>query len=68
MKLVANWRLILRRSWSVRLSLVAALLDGLLMGWVAFSDVVPPAWFMAVAVLLNLGVPVVRILDQGIGK
>lgn len=68
MTLVHNWRVILRRSWAVRVSIVAAMIDGLLMGWAAFSDVVPPTWFMAVAVALNLAVPVVRIVDQGIDK
>lgn len=68
MKLVGNWREILRRSWTVRLSFVAAGVDGLLMGWVAFSEIVPPMWFMSVAVMLNLAVPLVRVIDQGLGK
>jgi len=68
MRLVSNWRTILRRSWAVRLSFIAAAIDGLLMGWAAFSGVVPPMNFMVVALMLNLAVPVVRVLDQGIAK
>lgn len=68
MKLVANWREVLSRAWSVRLTLFAALLDGASLGWAAFTEAVPPLWFLSVSMALSVAAAIARIVDQGIGK
>jgi hypothetical protein len=67
-KVVDNWAEIVCKAWSVHLTLLAALLDGAALGWSAFTDAVPPMWFMGVSLALSVGAAGVRILDQGLGK
>lgn len=65
MKLVSNWRVVLRRSWAVRVTLISYALSALADLWPALGDVVPPAWFIGVGLPLAI---VARVLDQGLGK
>lgn len=66
MKLVSNWRAVLRNAWSVRLALLAAFLNGLSVTVYFATDALPvtPLWLAAVNGVLTFAVPLVRILDQ----
>ena len=66
MKLVSNWRAVLRYAWSVRLALLAALLNGLSVTVYMVTDALPvtPFWLAALNGVLTFAVPLVRIVDQ----
>lgn len=63
MKLIADWKILWYRLWSVRLSLLAALLSGL---EVAFSVWVDgkPAIFAGIAFALSVSAAGARIVSQ----
>lgn len=66
MKLVANWRTVLRRAWSVRLIVAAGILSGieialpLLDGYLP----VPQGVFAALSALTTAGAFIARIVAQ----
>ena len=64
MKLVAGWRRILRRAWSVRVALLGTALSGLYLAWPAFQDTLPPIAFAGVAMALNLAMFILRLMRQ----
>lgn len=66
MKLVNNWRAVLRHAWSVRLALLAAFLNGLSVTVyiVTGSLPAPPLWLAVLNGALTFAVPLVRIVDQ----
>lgn len=66
MRLISNWKAILRHAWSVRLALLAALLNGAAVTVFVVTGAMPapPLWLALVNGLLAFAVPVVRILDQ----
>ena len=64
MKLIAEWKLILVKAWSVRLALLAAMLGGVELALPLFSDAMPRGWFMAASVVTSLAVTVARIVAQ----
>ena len=66
MKLVPDARRSFWRAWSVRASLAIALINGFLVGFAVFDDMVPPYWFLAVNVAGPLVIVLLRLLDQGI--
>lgn len=66
MKLVPHAKLIFWRAWSVRASLALAVINGFLVGFAAFVDIVPPEWFLAVNVIGPVLVVFLRLLDQGL--
>jgi hypothetical protein len=66
MRLIDNWHRVLRRAWSIRLNLLAALLSGLevalpiLDGFIAF----PRGWFAAASGLVTMAALIARIIAQ----
>ena len=66
MKLVPHAKRILWRAWSVRASLALAVINGFLVGFAAFVDIVPPEWFLGVNVIGPVLVVFLRLLDQGL--
>ena len=64
MKLGTQWRLVLRKSWSVRWIALAGLLSGAEVALPLFVDVIPRAWFSVLAVLAAGGAIWARVLVQ----
>ena len=66
MKLVANWREVLRHAWSIRLMFVAALLSGLdaAQPLVAGLLPIPPMVFAGLAALIAAGAVIARLVAQ----
>ncbi len=66
MQLVADWRRVLRRAWSVRLILVAGALSGLEIVLPLLDGVVPipPLTFAALSFLATAGAFVARLVAQ----
>ena len=64
MKLGTQWRLVLRKSWSVRWIALAGLLSGVEVALPLFTDVIPRAWFAVLAVLAAGGAIWARLLVQ----
>jgi len=65
-KLVPDARKIFWKAWSIRASFAIALINGFLVGFAVFDDMVPPYWFLAVNVAGPLIVVALRLLDQGL--
>lgn len=66
LKLVANWRVVLRKAWSIRLMALAAVLSGLEVA-LPFMDVNPDGphgWFAAASALTVGAAFVARLLAQ----
>ncbi len=65
MCLVWNWKIILRKAWSIRLIVLAALLSGLEVA-LPLLDLafVPPGWFAFGSFLVTAGAFVARIVAQ----
>lgn len=63
MRLVPNWREILRKSWAIRISVFTFTLVALADLWPALGGVISPQWFFFVGVPLTV---LARILDQGL--
>jgi len=64
MKLHEDWKLLLKRAWSVRLALLAGLLGGLEVILPLFTDAMPKGWFAALSVVVSIGVVPARIIAQ----
>ncbi|HEV2502318.1 MAG TPA: hypothetical protein VGV39_04550 [Mesorhizobium sp.] len=66
MRLVTNWRAVLRYAWTVRLALLAAILNGLAITVSIITGAlpVPPLWLAALNGLLAVALSVVRIIEQ----
>lgn len=64
MKLVQDWRQVLRRAWSVRFSLLATALTGAAAALPVFMDRVPPTWFLLLCTFIPLAAAVARLVDQ----
>ncbi len=66
MKLVANWRAVLRRAWSVRLMLAAGLLSGAEIALPLLDGLlpIPPGLFAALSGLATGAAFVARLLAQ----
>ena len=63
MTLIYNWRKLWLRLWSVKLSLLAALLSGFEVAFSVWIDG-KPAVFAGVAFILSIGAAVARIVSQ----
>ena len=67
MKLIPNWKAVLRYAWSYRLNIIAALLSGLEV-WFTFIDpyslAIPNGMFAALAVVVNLAASAARLVVQ----
>jgi len=66
MRLAANWRAVLRRAWSIRLILIAALLSGIEVALPLVGDVlpVPPGVFAGLSFLTTAGAFFARLVAQ----
>ncbi|KQR55627.1 hypothetical protein [Acidovorax sp. Leaf160] len=64
MKLVQDWRTVLRRAWSVRLALLAAAFTAWASWW-AYRIYGTPLYITIPAVALNFAVAASRIVKQG---
>lgn len=63
-RLRSDWRVILRKAWSVRLMLLSAALNGLAAVWFVLSDNVPEWLFLVGGVLLPVAALVASLIDQ----
>ncbi|MES0811287.1 hypothetical protein ABLO27_17510 [Roseibium sp. SCPC15] len=64
MKLVTNWRRVLRRAWSVRLMMLAALLSGAEVALPFMGDFIEPGRLAFLSALSTAGAFVARLLAQ----
>ena len=66
MKLVANWRAVLTRAWSVRLMVLAGVLSGLEIALPLLDGYlpIPPLTFAALSGLTTAGAFVARLVAQ----
>lgn len=64
MRLRSDWRLILRKAWSVRLMLLATALNGLAAVWFVLSDNVPEWLFLVGGICIPIAALVARLIDQ----
>lgn len=65
MRLVENWRLLLRRAWSVRLMLLAGVLSGAeVVLPLVCADVLPVGVFAVLSFLVTAGAMVARVVAQ----
>ena len=64
MKLLPNWRDLIRKAWSLRLMLLAAFLSGAEFVLPFFSEALPRGLFAVLSFLAVAGAFVARILAQ----
>lgn len=66
MRLVTNWRAVLRYAWTVRIALLAAILNGLAVtvSIITGALLMPPLWLAVLNGLLAVALSVVRIVEQ----
>lgn len=66
MELLYNWKLILKHAWSVRLMLLAALVDGINAAWPYFENFIPVTQpiFGSIGGLLTIAAIVARFVAQ----
>lgn len=68
MKLLPEWRRIIRRAWSVRLALLAGILSGAEFGVQLLATAKPTPWLALAGALCGVGATVARLLVQPDGK
>jgi peptidoglycan/LPS O-acetylase OafA/YrhL len=64
MRLIPHARRACRRLWSIRLALLAAVVQGAALYWTAFEGTMPPLWFFAIGILLTVAVVPARLIRQ----
>lgn len=66
MRLVPNWRAVLRHAWSIRLILIAGLLSGIevVLPLLDVFATIPPGAFAALSFLITMGALVARLIAQ----
>lgn len=64
MSLVPNWKVVLRRSWSVWLIGLAALLSGIEAALPFFPIDIPPGKFAVASILVSAAAFVARLIAQ----
>lgn len=64
MTLIYNWKLILKKAWSVRLIAAAAVLSGIEVILPFFSDVIPRGVFAALMFLVTVAALIARVVSQ----
>lgn len=62
--LIPNWREKWHRLWSVRILLLASVLDGAAAGWFIFAGAVPGPIFFGISMVLPLFAAVARLVKQ----
>ena len=63
-RLIEDWRKVLRYGWSIRLILVAGLLSGAEVVLPMFGDVVPRKWFAALMFAITVAAFIARLTAQ----
>lgn len=64
MKLISNWRDVLRKAWSLRLMVLAALLSGVEVVLPFLSEALPRGLFAVLSFLTVAGAFVARLVAQ----
>lgn len=64
MKLIADWRAILRRAWSVRLMILAGLLSGCEIILPLYADDLPRTLFASLSMIVITAALVARLVAQ----
>lgn len=64
MKLRADWKKILRRAWSIRLAVLAALFSGAEVVLPMFVDALPRNLFASLSFLTVVGAAIARVVAQ----
>ena len=64
MKLLSNWKSILKKAWSIRLLVIAGLLSGLEVILPYFADFMPGGVFSALSLAVISAAFVTRLLAQ----
>lgn len=64
MKLLGDWKHILRKAWSVRLALLAAVFSGAEVVVPLFVDAMPRKWFAVLSFVAVVGAVAARITAQ----
>ena len=64
MRLIEDWRKVLRKAWSIRLIVLAGALSGLEIVLPMFSDVVPRNLFAVLTMAVAIGAAVARLTAQ----
>lgn len=66
MKLVSNWRAVLRHAWTVRIAILIALLNGVYVTVAIITESLPvaPLWLALLNGVLAAAVPIARLIPQ----
>lgn len=64
MKLIADWRHVLKHAWSVRLTVMTAALGGLELGLPVFADSIPHGPFLVLTIVVAVAAAVSRVVEQ----
>lgn len=64
MKLISDWRQVLKRAWSVRLMILAGLLSGIEVALPLIPLQIEPGWFAALSAIFTAAAFVARLLAQ----
>lgn len=64
MRLLTDWRKILRSAWSVRLALLSAILGAVEIGVQFWAVTNPTPWFAMASALTSLAAAIARIVAQ----
>ena len=64
MELLPDWKRIARRAWSIRLSIIAAMLSGAEVVLPLFIDVLPRNLFASLSFVAGVGAAVARVVSQ----
>lgn len=64
MRLISNWQQIIRKAWSIRLMIVAAVLSGIEVAIPFFSESLPRGLFSAVSAVTTGLAFVARLMAQ----
>jgi hypothetical protein len=62
--LLADWRKVARRAWSIRLSIVAAVFTAAEVVVPLFGDTLPRGLFVTLAFVASIGATVARLVAQ----
>lgn len=64
MRLLENWRDVLRKAWSARVALFWGAVSGLVGVWSAFQDFMPLWLFAGLSVAMSVALVVARLTAQ----
>ncbi|CAB4326609.1 hypothetical protein [Brucella sp. 191011898] len=66
MKLVSDWRWVLRYAWSIRLLIAAGILTGLeaVLPYLADTSLIPDRWFRLLMFVVTIAAFMARIISQ----